>query len=175
MCRWCIELQVYGAEGLTLRSLDLIRNLCYTGKPTVAICLYPFRSESRVIVYRKFLNDCASEKLTILPFRRSLNRSMTALCGVRRRPSQAPDCYAIASNSPACETKTVYWTSEGQEQRLLWAGEMVLDDLLHFTWIFRYTFVLTVRACYFGNVSVSRLSQESPIDLAAEGGPIPSC
>ena len=31
-----MALQVHGAEGLALSSLDLIRSLCYTGKPIVA-------------------------------------------------------------------------------------------------------------------------------------------
>ena len=36
--RYVAMAQVYGAEGLALSSLDLVRSLCYTGKPIVAIC-----------------------------------------------------------------------------------------------------------------------------------------
>ena len=65
---------------------------------------------------------------------------------------------AKGKNKDCCERGKCFW--------------MICCSLPGF---FRYTFVLTVRVCYFGNVSVSRLSQESSIDLAAEEGPIPSC
>ena len=81
------------------------------------------------------MNDFASavseKKSTISPVRCSSNRSTTVLLG------------AIWS----------YWTSAGQGQGLLWAGGKFLDDLLWFTYFLRYTFFLTVRVCYFGNVN----------------------
>ena len=43
--------------------------------------------------------------------------------------------------------------AQGKDKDCCERGKSFLDDLLWFTYFLRYTFFLTVRVCYFGNVN----------------------